>query len=161
MSAKPISVLYPRVFGRLFDFLSSRRAFRAVRGPDAKAAARVRDCSRAFPRRVSAPVAAPPSAPALAGIGGKPGKLSSVLLTATEIEEPTSFVIASVACAFLVYMLPPLPRRSGWAYSSLISPSRVSLPRKGHRLVILLRGVHHPLQGVDAAESPGKLVVPQ
>src|SRR6201982_4125097 len=31
-------------------------------------------------------------------------------------------------------MLPPLPRCSGWAYSSLISPSRVSLPRKGHRI---------------------------
>src|SRR5205809_7878897 len=31
-------------------------------------------------------------------------------------------------------MLPPLPRRSSWAYSSLISPSRVSLPRKGHRV---------------------------
>src|ERR1700736_238225 len=29
---------------------------------------------------------------------------------------------------------PPLPRCSGWAYSSLISPSRVSLPRKGHRV---------------------------
>src|SRR5262245_46734320 len=31
-------------------------------------------------------------------------------------------------------MPPPLPRCSGWAYSSLISPSRVSLPRKGHRV---------------------------
>src|SRR5271169_1761624 len=31
-------------------------------------------------------------------------------------------------------MLPPLPRCSGWASSSLISPSRVSLPRKGHRV---------------------------
>src|SRR5204863_8802445 len=31
-------------------------------------------------------------------------------------------------------MLPPLPRCSGWAYSSLISPSRVSLPRKGPRV---------------------------
>src|SRR6202030_2436181 len=39
-----------------------------------------------------------------------------------------------VACAFLVYMLPPLPRCSGWAYSRLISPIRVSLPRKGHRV---------------------------
>src|SRR6476659_2967139 len=28
-------------------------------------------------------------------------------------------------------MLPPLPRCSSWVYSSLISPSRVSLPRKG------------------------------
>src|SRR5215813_14233578 len=26
-------------------------------------------------------------------------------------------------------MLPPLPRCSGWAYSSLVSPRRVSLPR--------------------------------
>ena len=34
-----------------------------------------------------------------------------------------------VACAFLVYVLPPLPRCSGWASSSLISPSRTSLPR--------------------------------
>src|SRR5262244_3444616 len=31
-------------------------------------------------------------------------------------------------------MPPPLPRCSGWAYSSLISPSHVSLPRKGHRV---------------------------
>ncbi len=31
-------------------------------------------------------------------------------------------------------MLPPLPRCSGWAYSSLIPPSRVSLPRKGRRV---------------------------
>src|SRR5450755_724171 len=31
-------------------------------------------------------------------------------------------------------MLSPLPRRSGWAYSSLCSPSRISLPRKGRRV---------------------------
>src|SRR5438270_11988845 len=31
-------------------------------------------------------------------------------------------------------MLPPLPRCSGRAYSSLISPSRGSLPRKGCRV---------------------------
>jgi len=31
-------------------------------------------------------------------------------------------------------MLPPLPRCSSWAWSSLISPSRVSLPRKGRRV---------------------------
>ena len=31
-------------------------------------------------------------------------------------------------------MLPPLPRCSDWAYSSLISPSRISLPRKGCRV---------------------------
>src|SRR5215475_4605696 len=31
-------------------------------------------------------------------------------------------------------MLPPLPRCSSWAYSSLISPNRVSLPQKGRRV---------------------------
>src|SRR5208282_1055304 len=31
-------------------------------------------------------------------------------------------------------MLPPLPRCSSWAYSSLISPSHISLPRKGCRV---------------------------
>src|SRR5215469_6598457 len=31
-------------------------------------------------------------------------------------------------------MLPPLPRCSSGAYSSLISPRHVSLPRKGHRV---------------------------
>src|SRR5271167_2406292 len=31
-------------------------------------------------------------------------------------------------------MLPPLPRCSNWAYSSLVSPSRISLPRKGCRV---------------------------
>ena len=37
------------------------------------------------------------------------------------------------ALSFL-YVLPPLPRCSGRAYSSLISPRRVSLPRKGCRV---------------------------
>src|SRR5580704_11220787 len=31
-------------------------------------------------------------------------------------------------------MLPPLPRCSSWVYSSLFSPNRVSLPRKGRRV---------------------------
>src|ERR1700751_4627391 len=31
-------------------------------------------------------------------------------------------------------MLSPLPRPSGWAYYFAHSPSRVSLPRKGHRV---------------------------
>src|SRR5439155_25439063 len=39
-----------------------------------------------------------------------------------------------VAYAFLVYMLPPLPRRSVWASYFAHSPSRISLPRKGHRV---------------------------
>src|SRR6516162_7672732 len=37
--------------------------------------------------------------------------------------------VSRVARAFLVYMLPPLPRCSSWVYSSLISPRRISLPR--------------------------------
>ena len=32
-------------------------------------------------------------------------------------------------CNFLVYVLPPVPRCSDWASSSLISSSRISLPR--------------------------------
>ena len=39
-----------------------------------------------------------------------------------------------VAYAFLVYMLSPLPRRSGWAYSSLYFAQPYSLPRKGCRV---------------------------
>src|SRR6266481_9496253 len=31
-------------------------------------------------------------------------------------------------------MLPPIPRCSGWAYSSLIQPGRISLPRHGSRV---------------------------
>ena len=36
--------------------------------------------------------------------------------------------------AFLVYVLPPVPRCSDWASSSLISPSRISLPRNCSRV---------------------------
>src|SRR6478672_5282451 len=43
-------------------------------------------------------------------------------------------------------MLPPLPRCSSWAYSSLISPSRVSLPRKGSQV-----GLHIDLFEVCSA----------
>ena len=35
---------------------------------------------------------------------------------------------------FPLYVLPPLPRCSDWASSSLISPSRISLPRKRCRV---------------------------
>src|SRR5271168_763368 len=41
----------------------------------------------------------------------------------------TTLGASRVARAFLVCVLPPLPRCSGWASSSLISPSRTSLPR--------------------------------
>src|SRR6516162_1819276 len=42
--------------------------------------------------------------------------------------------VSRVARAFLVYMLPPLPRCSSWIYPSLISPSRISLPRFHYRV---------------------------
>src|SRR5258706_14444989 len=38
------------------------------------------------------------------------------------------------AATFLVYMLSPLPRHSGWAYYFARPPSRVSLPRYGSRV---------------------------
>jgi len=43
-------------------------------------------------------------------------------------------------------MLPPLPRCSSWTYSSLVSPSRISLPRKGCRV-----GLHIDLFEVCSA----------
>ena len=45
-----------------------------------------------------------------------------------------------------MYVLPPLPRCSGWASSSLISPSRNSLPRKRRRV-----GLHIDLFGACSA----------
>jgi hypothetical protein len=50
------------------------------------------------------------------------------------IPDLTTLGSSRVACAFLVYVLPPLPRRSGWASSSLLSPSRISLPRSRCRV---------------------------
>src|SRR6476620_508286 len=47
-------------------------------------------------------------------------------------------------------MLPPLPRCSGWVYSSLISPSRVSLPRKGSPG----RPAHRPFRGLLGVSGP-------
>src|SRR4051812_10648206 len=43
-------------------------------------------------------------------------------------------------------MPPPVPRCSGWAYSSLISPDRTSLPRYGGRV-----GLHIDLFGACSA----------
>src|SRR4051794_41836176 len=43
-------------------------------------------------------------------------------------------------------MPPPVPRCSGWAYSSLISPNRISLPRYGGRV-----GLHIVLFGACSA----------
>jgi hypothetical protein len=39
-----------------------------------------------------------------------------------------------VAYAFLVYMLPPIPRCGGWASASLVPPIRINLPRYGSRV---------------------------
>jgi len=49
--------------------------------------------------------------------------LTGVRLVLSSLTWPRSGA-SRVACAFLVYVLPPLPRCSGWASSSLISPSR-------------------------------------
>ena len=46
-------------------------------------------------------------------------------------------------------MPPPLPRCSGWAYSSLVSPSRDSLPRKGSPG----RPAHRPFRGMLGVHS--------
>ena len=43
-------------------------------------------------------------------------------------------MLTSSADAFLVYMPPPIPRCSNWAYSSLNSPSYFSLLRYGSRI---------------------------
>src|SRR5215469_6569392 len=45
-----------------------------------------------------------------------------------------------------MYMPPPVPRCSGWAYSSLVSPNHVSLPRFGGRV-----GLHIDLFGACSA----------
>ena len=42
--------------------------------------------------------------------------------------------VSRVACASLVYMPSPLPRRGDWVPSSAHFPSRVSLPRYGSRV---------------------------
>ena len=54
--------------------------------------------------------------------------LTGVRLVLSSLTEPR-FGASRVARAFLVCVLPPLPRCSGWASSSLISPNRISLPR--------------------------------
>src|SRR5208337_2505201 len=54
--------------------------------------------------------------------------LAGVRLVLSSLTEPR-FGASRVARAFLVCVLPPLPRCSGWASSSLISPNRHSLPR--------------------------------
>src|SRR5437762_9903797 len=54
-------------------------------------------------------------------------------------------------------MLPPLSRCSGWAYSSLISPSRVSLPQKGHRVglpIVLFEACSARVAACTLARSP-------
>src|SRR5580658_10447508 len=50
------------------------------------------------------------------------------------ISDLTTLGASRVARAFLVYVLPPVPRCSDWASSSLISPSPISLPRNCSRV---------------------------
>ena len=50
------------------------------------------------------------------------------------ISDLTTLWELPVLRAFLVCVLPPVPRCSGWASSSLISPSRISLPRNCSRV---------------------------
>ena len=59
--------------------------------------------------------------------------LTGVQLVLSSLTRPR-FGASRVACAFLVYVLPPVPRCSDWASSSLISPSRISLPRNCSRV---------------------------
>src|SRR5580658_10996774 len=59
--------------------------------------------------------------------------LTGVQLVSSSLTRPRHGA-SRVACAFLVYVLPPLPRCSDWASSSLISPSRFNLPRKRRRV---------------------------
>src|SRR6202022_1778629 len=74
------------------------------------------------------------------------------------VDHPLSRVGASrVACAFLVYMLPPLPRCSSWAYSSLISPGRISLPRKGCRVGLRIVLFEIPWRVGGSDRFPGKV----
>src|SRR5580692_9039849 len=62
------------------------------------------------------------------------------------IADLTTLGASRVARAFLVYVLPPVPRCCGWASSSLISPSRISLPRNCSRV-----GLHIDLFGACSA----------
>src|SRR5580692_9678644 len=59
--------------------------------------------------------------------------LTGVRLVLSSLTSPR-FGASRVARAFLVCVLPPVPRCSGWASSSLISPSRISLPRNCSRV---------------------------
>ena len=54
-------------------------------------------------------------------------------------------------------MLPPLPLYSAWTYSSLVSPSHISLPRKGCRvgLHIVLFEVCSAFTALQPAHSRG------
>jgi hypothetical protein len=59
--------------------------------------------------------------------------LTGVRLVLSFLTSPR-FGASRVAYASLVYVLPPVPRCSDWASSSLISSSRISLPRNCSRV---------------------------
>src|ERR1700722_3437786 len=54
-------------------------------------------------------------------------------------------------------MLPPLPRCSGRGYSSLISPGRISLPRKGCRVGLHIVLFEIPWRVGGSDRFPGKV----
>src|SRR6266403_5858316 len=54
-------------------------------------------------------------------------------------------------------MLPPLPRCSSWAYSSLISPIRVSLPRFHYRVGLHIDLFEIPWRVGGSDRFPGKV----
>jgi hypothetical protein len=59
---------------------------------------------------------------------------TSCLLRCTWLPIGTFHAGWTEQCPLSGVTLSPLPRRSGWAYSSLCSPSGISLPRKGCRV---------------------------
>jgi hypothetical protein len=66
-----------------------------------------------------------------------------------------------VACAFLVYMLPPLPRCSSWAYSSLIHPAVSAFPERvtGSACTSAFSGLAQRSLTLRPAHSRGHLFV--
>jgi hypothetical protein len=74
----------------------------------------------------------PPALPGFSGTTGLSATPSArPVLTGVRLVIPDHAIGASrVACAFLVYMLSPLPRHSDWRYLLAHPSSRVSLPRR-------------------------------
>jgi len=75
------------------------------------------------------------ASPDLALVAQAPTQLRRCVGAERPVDRPRPRPGASpFACAFLVYMLPPLPRRSDWASCFAQPPRSVSLPRYGSRV---------------------------